>query len=96
MPQPNQVRPPGKPEGDTKDHAGSEVNESLSTAADIASASAFVVVVVSPYGQPRRRPYLSLHQASLAVQRAHAKGQRAWMVLCQLVPVTAELDGWTS
>jgi hypothetical protein len=53
--------------------------------------AAYVVVVVSPYGQPRRRVYLSLHHATQAVQRAHAKGQPAHMVLCRLVPVTGDL-----
>ena len=38
MPPPNQVRPPGKPEGDIKDHAGSEVNDILPPTADIGSA----------------------------------------------------------
>jgi hypothetical protein len=38
MSRPNQVRPPGNLEGDTEDHAGSEVNDTSPTAADIASA----------------------------------------------------------
>jgi hypothetical protein len=91
MPPPNQVRPPGKPEGDTKDHASSEVNESLPLTAEIAPA--FIVIVVSPYGTPRRRPYLNLHHAAAAVSRARGKGQQAWLVLCKLEPVAADLDG---
>jgi hypothetical protein len=50
------------------------------------------VIVVSPYGNPRRRLYLSLHHATEAVRRAHAKGQPAHMVLCRLEPVAADLD----
>lgn len=64
---------------------------SLSAAADIANA--FVVVVVSPYGNPRRRVYLSLSHATKALQRAHKRGAPASMVLCRLVPVVADLDG---
>jgi hypothetical protein len=67
---------------------------SLSAAADIAAA--YVVIVVSPYGQPRRRPYLSLHHATQAVQRAHAKGQPARLVLCKLEPVAGDLGEWTA
>jgi hypothetical protein len=55
-----------------------------------------VVIVVSPYGQPRRRPYLSLHHATQAVQRAHAKGQPARLVLCKLEPVAGDLGEWTA
>jgi hypothetical protein len=62
--------------------------DSLSAVAD-----AHVVIVVSPYGQQRRRVYLSLSHATAAVQRAHAKGQPARMVLCRLEPVSADLDG---
>jgi hypothetical protein len=60
------------------------------TAADIAAA--YVVVVISPYGNPRRRCYLSLSHATVAVQRAEAEGQPARMVLCRLEPVAADLD----
>ena len=60
--------------------------------------SAYVVVVVSSYGTPRRRVYLSLHHATAAIQRAEKKGQAAGLVLCRLVPIAADLDldgGWT-
>jgi hypothetical protein len=60
---------------------------SLSEAAD-----AFVVVVLSSHGNPRRRVYLSLSHATAAVQRAQKRGVRAGMVLCRLVPVAADLD----
>ena len=52
------------------------------------------VVIVSPYGTPRRRPYLNLHHAATAVARARGKGQDAWLVMCRLVPMgTAEFNG---
>ena len=93
MPPPNQVRPPGKPEGDTADHAGSEVNESLPLTADIASAcQAYVVLLATPAGKYRRRVFLSLHSATAGIQRAQDKGQPARMVLCRLVPVAPDLD----
>jgi hypothetical protein len=63
--------------------------ENLATAADIAPA---YVVVVSPYGNPRRRVYLSLNHAAAAVARARGKGRSCWMVLCELRPVVADLD----
>ena len=44
MPPPNQVRPPGKPEGDTKDHASSEVSESLPLTADLAPVEQWQVM----------------------------------------------------
>jgi hypothetical protein len=69
---------------------GANVNDSLPV-----STPAYVAVVVSPYGNPRRRTYLSLHHAAAAVARARGKGQQAWLVLCELRPVQAvlHLDG---
>jgi hypothetical protein len=83
---PKKQRPPADNQGGAGD--GANVKNSLPTVADIA----YVVVVVSPYGQPRRHPYLSLHHATAALQRAKAKGQPARMLLCRLEPVTADLD----
>jgi hypothetical protein len=57
------------------------------------TAAAYVVIVVSPYGQPRRRVYLSRHHATAALRRAQDKGQEARMMLCRLEPVPADLDG---
>jgi hypothetical protein len=53
---------------------------------------AYVVLVVTPAHKHRRRVFLSLHSASAAVQRAQAKGQPARLMLCQLVPATADLN----
>jgi hypothetical protein len=65
-----------------------DVGNSLPTAADIAPAYA----VVSPYGNPRRRVCPSLHHAAAAVARARGKQQTAWLILCELRPVVADLD----
>jgi hypothetical protein len=70
--------------------SGTLAPPSLPNAADIADA---YVVVVSPYGNPRRRVYLSLSHATEAVRRAHRRGLPAHMVLCTMVPLPADLDG---
>jgi hypothetical protein len=56
------------------------------------ACAAYVVLVVTPAHKYRRRVFLSLHSASAAVQRAQAKGQSVRIMLCQLVPVAADLD----
>lgn len=48
---------------------------------------AHVVVVDLPRDRHRRRVYLTLGAAERAVQRAHAAGHDARIVLCRLVPV---------
>jgi hypothetical protein len=53
---------------------------------------AYLAIMVDRFGTPRRRAYLNLHHASLAVQRARTQGRQAWVVLCELRPVTADLD----
>jgi hypothetical protein len=55
-------------------------------------APAYIAVMVDRFGTPRRRPYLNLHHAALAVQRARAQRRQAWIVLCELRPVQADLD----
>jgi hypothetical protein len=52
---------------------------------------AFVVLLTTRYGMPRRRVYLDLGAARTAVERANAKGLQARLVLCELTPVTADL-----
>lgn len=66
---------------------GANVKASLS-----GYAPAYIAVMVDRFGTPRRRPYLNLHHASQAVQRAQAQGRQAWLILCKLEPVTADLD----
>jgi hypothetical protein len=85
MPLPSEVRGPA-PQGDrpAEDQAAAKQLDG--------SSVAFVVIALTPAGRYRRRAFLSLHSATAAVQRARAKGQPARLVLCQLVPVAADLD----
>lgn len=55
-------------------------------------AQAFVILVLTPQGKCRRKVYLSLHSAALAVQRAEGRGQSARLVLCRLEPVECLAD----
>jgi hypothetical protein len=56
-----------------------------------------VVLLVTPRDKILRRPYLSLHSAQQALQRAQKRGQQAHLVLAKLTPVAvadlADLDG---
>jgi hypothetical protein len=54
--------------------------------------SAYCVLAFTPYDQPQRRHFLSLHSVVQAVQRARKRDLEAELILCRLVPVT-ELDG---
>jgi hypothetical protein len=93
MPQPNKTSPPAGNQGAGENASGDGISSAiLAQPTDIGAA--YLVIVVSPYGHPRRRPYLSLHHATQAVQRAHAKGQPAHMVLCQLAPIAGDLGEW--
>ena len=81
----------GAAEEKTPDKALSDVI--VAEAADVgALCEAFVVLLVTPAGHYRRRVFLSLHSTAATVQRAHAKGQPARMMVCRLVPVVADLD----
>jgi hypothetical protein len=91
MSPPNDRSRPGKG-GSEKTIAA--VNTSLPNVADSAqhrNIPAYVVLLTTRYGMPRRRVYLDLGHARTAVQRAEAKGQEASLVLCKLEPVTADL-----
>jgi hypothetical protein len=66
-----------------------DVDLGLSVPTAVGSA---YLVVVSPYGQPRRRPYLSLHHASNAPKRTQATGKPTQNVLCKMVPVATDLE----
>ena len=62
---------------------------------------AYVVLMITKYGMPRRRVYLDLGAARTAVARANAKGLHARLVLCELTAVMADLDideveGWSA
>jgi hypothetical protein len=68
-------------------------NPAATTQAVASSLPGYVVLMITKYGMPRRKVYLDLGHARTAVQRAHAKGQPARLVLCTLQPVVADLDG---
>jgi hypothetical protein len=52
-----------------------------------------MVLLVTPCDKIMRKPYMSLHSAQQALQRAQDRGQPACLVLCRLEPVTvADLD----
>jgi hypothetical protein len=53
----------------------------------------YAVLMITRYGMPRRKVYLDLGHARAAVARTRGKGQQAWLVLCELRPVSADLDG---
>lgn len=48
---------------------------------------AFVAVVETAHGTPRRRVFLTLKAAEATVLRARMAGHRASIVLCSLLPV---------
>ena len=50
------------------------------------------VLLTTRYGMPRRKVYLDLGHARTAVACAHAKGQPARLVLCELRAVQADPD----
>lgn len=49
---------------------------------------AFVAVVETSHGTPRRRVFLTLKAAEATVLRARMAGHRASVVLCNVIPVT--------
>jgi hypothetical protein len=53
----------------------------------------YVVLMITKWGMPRRRVYLDLGAARAAVARANDKGQQARLILCELRPAQADLDG---
>jgi hypothetical protein len=91
MPENDNARLGGAGAIDTNQDPGDGISatQSLIPAADIASAD---VVIVTSYGHPRRRVFLSLHAATEAAKRAKAKGRDVQLVLCKLEPVAADLD----
>jgi hypothetical protein len=46
-----------------------------------------MVLLVGRNGAFLRKPYMSLHSAQAALQRAQRRGQQAYLVLCELTPV---------
>ena len=89
---PNEVPPGGQPRGaEEKAPDDGLSGATLPFAADITDA--YIVVLITPRDKILRRPYLSLHSAQQALQRARKRGQPAELVLCRLVPVAADLAG---
>jgi hypothetical protein len=88
---------PGKrrgpsPEGDRPSSNDTAATTQAGGSSLVDFVPAYVAVMVDRFGTPRRRPYLNLHHASAAVQRARAQGRQAWIVLCELRPVQPDLD----
>ncbi len=54
-----------------------------------AIAAGYAVLLVRSDERVTRQVYLSLHSATKALERAHANGRAAQMVLVELVPATA-------
>jgi hypothetical protein len=84
------------PAGDDSRGADKSCDGSSTSIPPAADIPAYVVLLVTRYGMPRRRVYLDLGHARKAVERAHAQGRQAWLVLCKLEPVAADLDGEVS
>jgi hypothetical protein len=53
----------------------------------------YVGPLITRYGMPQRKVYLDLGHARKAVARARGQCRPAWLVLCEVRPVVADLDG---
>jgi hypothetical protein len=80
------------PEGDRPSSNDTAATTQAGGSSLVDFVPAYIAVMVDRFDTPRRRPYLNLHHASAAVQRARAQGRQAWIVLCALTPVQADLD----
>jgi hypothetical protein len=63
-----------------------------SSASSLPGIPGYVVLLITRYGMPRRKVYLDLGHARKAVARAQGQGRPAWLALCELRPVVADLD----
>jgi hypothetical protein len=70
-----------------------DTNWALGADTSLPNVPAYVVLMITKYGMPRRRVYLDLGAARTAVAKAHANNQPARLVLARLEPVAADLDG---
>jgi hypothetical protein len=82
--------PKDRPAANTHQAAAKPLDASILSPAP--NIPAYVVLLTTRYGMPRRRVYLDLGAARGAVARANDKGQQASLVLCELTPVQADLD----
>jgi hypothetical protein len=81
-------------EGGSEDQAATKQLDEPSLAKTV---PAYLVLLLGRNGNHLRKPYLSLHSAQQALERAHDRGQIAHLILCRLMPVAvadlADLDG---
>ena len=91
---PEKVRPPAGNQGaQEKAPADGLSAATLLASADIQTACTLhLVLLVSRSGKFVRKPYLSLHSAQAALQRAQERGQECHLVLCRVEPLTADLE----
>jgi hypothetical protein len=83
--------PGGESQGADKSYDGS--GSSIPSPANIeAACTAYVVLLIIPRDTILRKPYMSLHSAQQALQRAQDRGQLAHLVLCKLEPAAADID----
>src|SRR4051812_41277656 len=80
-----------RPQAATREPART-ISTAIKTASSLADLQptpplAYVVIVTTTDARRRRRPYLSLHAAERAVERAEASGHVAALHLCRLEPV---------
>jgi hypothetical protein len=87
-----EVREP-VPLGDRPSPEDQDATKQPDEASISAACAAYVVLLITPRGKILRKPYLSLHSAQHALQRAQKRGQDAFLVLCKLMPAgIADLD----
>jgi hypothetical protein len=86
------------PEGDqpsSEDQAAAKPldNSILAPTADIqALCTLYLVLLLGRNDKFVRKPYLSLHSAQAALQRAQERGQECHLVLCRVEPLSADLE----
>lgn len=83
-------RPASEEDRPTSDRQAAKPASSIPRAGD--NIPAYVVLLITRYGLPRRKVYLDLGHARKAVARTKAQGRQAWLVLCELRPVGTDLD----
>jgi hypothetical protein len=83
-----QVEGPAPPGDRPEDQAATEQLDAFS----LPTLPGYAVLMITRYGMPRRKVYLDLGHARKAVARAQAQGRPAWLVLCELRAVAADLD----
>jgi hypothetical protein len=86
----------GRPHQETPSPESSAATNTQADGESLPNVPAYVVLMITKYGMPRRRVYLDLGAARTAVAKAHANGQPARLVLCRLTPAAADLgEEWS-